>query len=110
MKQYVIDQLRLEDYHALKTYLDENLGAPDMGGIYWMPLAPELMTDHQRDHADCHPLCLALELEEDRLSCELLVRTKNRIRCACIAYATPTQRAWLMDCVDAIFEKLRISV
>lgn len=110
MKQYVIDQLRLEDYHALKEYLDENLGASEMDGLYWLAIEPELLTAHQREHTDCHPHYLALELGESSLSCELLVRTKNRIRCSCIDYATPEQRNWLMESVDAILEKLRISV
>ena len=39
----------------------------------------------------------------------MLVRTKNRIRCACMGYASKDQRIWIMDVVDAIFEKLDIA-
>jgi hypothetical protein len=52
----------------------------------------------------------AVELEETRLSIELLVRTRNRIRCNCIAYATPEQRNWLIRRVDDMLEQLGISV
>ena len=39
---------------------------------------------------------------------ELLVRTKNRVRCDCIAYADEKQFVWLIQYIDAVFEKLDI--
>jgi hypothetical protein len=51
---------------------------------------------------------MALELGEDRLAGELLVRTRKRVRCDCIHYADDRQRDWLIRTVDAIFEKLEI--
>ena len=41
---------------------------------------------------------------------ELLVRTQNRIRCECIAYATDEQRNWLIRLVDDMLAQLGISV
>ncbi|QTA78376.1 Uncharacterized protein dnl_05980 [Desulfonema limicola] len=110
MKQYVIDQLRLEDYHKLKTYLDENFGDSGVENLYWIPVDTAILTPIQAEHKDCHPLYFAIELEEDRLSCELLVRTRHHMRCDCMAYAVREQRNWLIDCLDAIFEKLNISI
>ena len=46
----------------------------------------------------------------DRLVCELLVRTGNRVRCSCITYANRQQREWLIDTVDAILDKLGVKV
>ena len=108
MKQYVIDELRPEDHHKIKQYLDATYGLVEMGGIYWIPLAAEVLTEIQREHADCRPFYFAIDLEEERFALELLVRTKNRIRCACIGYASKDQRIWIMEVVDAIFEKLDI--
>jgi hypothetical protein len=51
---------------------------------------------------------MALGLRPDRLAGELLVRTRNRVRCDCIHYADERQRNWLIQTVDAIFEKLGI--
>lgn len=110
MKQYVIDQLRPGDYGRLKDYLDAEFGDSGVEDLYWAPLDPELMGPEQADHTDCHPLCFAVELMEDRLSCELLIRTRSRIRCSCIAYATREQRDWFIDAMDAILERLDISV
>jgi hypothetical protein len=74
-----------------------------------VPIAPEVLTKIQHEHTDCQPFYFAVDLEEDRLALELLVRTKNRVRCACIAYASKDQRNWIMGVVDAIFGKLNIA-
>jgi hypothetical protein len=79
-----------------------------MGGIYWIPLAAELLTETQAQHADCQPFYVAIELQQDQLAVELLVRTKRQVRCACIGYADQNQRTWMMDLVDAIFKRLDI--
>jgi hypothetical protein len=90
MKKYGIDEIRPKDHHKIQQYLDASYGPVEMGGVYWVPLAAEVLTEIQR-------------------GLELLVRTKNRIRCACIGYASRDQRIWIMEVVDAIFEKLDIA-
>jgi hypothetical protein len=108
MKQYVIDEVRPEDYKALKRYLDEQFGLAVMDGIYWIPVETELLTDIQLAHKECQPHYLALELDPARLACELLVRTQNRMRCDCIRYATVKQRNWLFELIDNMFNRLDI--
>lgn len=110
MKQYLIDELRPKDYHKIRKYLEETYGSAEMGGIYWVPIATEVLTEIQHAHSDCQPFYFAIDLEQDRFALELLVRTKNRVRCACIAYASKDQRNWIMGLVDAIFEKLNIAI
>jgi hypothetical protein len=110
MKQYVIDQLRLEDYEGLKAYLDERFDGSGIGGLYWIPLDESIYSDIQKAHVDCRPFYVAVELTEDRLSCELLVRTTRKMRCDCIAYADAVQRNWIIDVVDAMLEQLGISI
>jgi len=109
MKQYVIDEIRPEDHHKIQQYLDASYGPVEIGGVYWVPLAAAVLTEIQRGHTDCQPFYFAIELAEKRFALELLVRTKNRIRCACIGYAYRDQRIWIMEVVDAIFEKLDIA-
>ena len=108
MKQYVVDDLRPEDYRKVKAHLDTTLQAGIIEGVYWVPLANTLLTCVQAGHTECHPLCFAVELEPERLICELLLRTQNRIRCSCIGYATEEQRNWVIQFIDRIFEKLGI--
>ncbi|QTA85243.1 hypothetical protein [Desulfonema magnum] len=108
MKQYVIDELRIKDYEKIKAYLEMNFGSSQMGGIYWIPLDENIFTDVQAEHKQCQPFYFAVELEPDRMVCELLVRTQNRIRCDCINYATESQRNWLIRLVEDIFDQLEI--
>ena len=108
MKQYLIDELRPDDHHKIKKYLDQKYGPAQMGSIYWVPLASTVLTETQHQHADCQPFYVAIDLQEDQLALELLVRTKRRVRCACIGYAAGDQRIWMMDLVDDIFKSLDI--
>ncbi|MDM8552909.1 hypothetical protein QUF72_22710 [Desulfobacterales bacterium HSG2] len=110
MKQYVIDELRFQDYEKIRAYLDMNFGAAEIGGIYWIPLDPDTLTDVQKAHTGCQPFYFAIELEEGRIACELLVRTQNKIRCDCISYADETQRNWFIRRVDAMFDELEIKI
>ncbi len=110
MKQYVIDGLRPQDHDRLKTYLDENVQAAGIVGIYWLPLDDSVLTQVQLKHRDCGPHVFALKLERNCLACELLVRTRKHIQCDCMAYANQDQRNWLMDQTDAILENLGIRI
>ena len=110
MKQYVIDDLRLEDFHKLKDYLDEHLASSPLGGVYWLELDRDILTRAQKEHTECGPHVFALMLEETRLSCEFLVRIQKKIKCDCMAYADKAQQNWLMDQADAILEKLDIRI
>lgn len=108
MKQYVIDELRPADYQTLKTYLDEHYGPAAMDGIYWIPISSTMLTKIQTEHKECRPHYFALDFNQNRMACELLVRTKKRLRCNCINYATEKQRNWLIGLVDDIFNQLDI--
>lgn len=108
MKQYRIDELRLEDYDKIKEYLDDHFGSSHVEGVYWVPLDPDLMDPIQAAHADCQPFYFAVVLGTSAISFELLIRTRNRIRCDCIHYANEAQRKSIIDFADMIFEELKI--
>lgn len=106
MKQYVVDELRPGDHDTLKTYLNEHLAFAGLDGLYWKAIDSTLLTREQAAHTQCAPFYFALVLTPESLSCELLARTRNRIRCDCMAYATTEQRNWIIGWVDDVFEKL----
>jgi hypothetical protein len=108
MKQYVVDELRPDDHRKLKDFLNAHFAVPGFSDLYWVPLDEQLYADVQKSHPDCQPYYFALELTSERLACEMLVRTNNRIRCQCIQYATESQRNWLIQVVDAWFDRLEI--
>ncbi|WP_300671175.1 hypothetical protein [Desulfoluna sp.] len=104
MKQYVIDELRLEDQEKIKAWLDAHLEPSPLGDLYWLPLDSEILSEEQKAHAACGPHVFALDLSPGRLSCELLVRTRKRVTCQCIGYATDRQFLWLVRRMDSLFE------
>ena len=108
MKQYRIDELRPKDYEKIKEYLDEHFGPPSVEGVYWVPLDPDLLDAVQTVHIDCQPFYFAVVLEPDVVSFELLIRTRNRMRCDCIRYVNERQRDYIIGFADTIFEKLKI--
>lgn len=108
MKQYVIDELSHSDYEKVKKYLDENFKDAAVDGIYWIPLHEDVLGDTQKKHVDCSPFYFAVELSPEKITCELLVRTKSRMRCECMKYASEFQRKWIITFIDSIFERLEI--
>jgi hypothetical protein len=108
MKLYVIDEIRVENYKQIKVFLEKEYGKSEMGGIYWVPVDEALLTSLQASHPSCQPFYVALDLEPDRLCCELLIRTKQRVRCDCMGYANQDQRNWIISGIDRVFEKLEI--
>ena len=108
MKQFIIDELRPADYEKLKKFLDIQYDVSAIEGIYWLPIAPEVLSGIQIKHIDCQPFYFAIDLEPDRIIFELLVRTKSRVKCACIGYATENQCTWLIRQMDDIFAQLEI--
>ena len=108
MKQYVIDDIGQADYEKMKKYLDDNFKDPSMDGIYWIPIDEEFLDDVQTEHDECQPFYFAVEAVPDRIVFELLVRTKNRMRCDCMKYANESQRNWLIEVVDSLLQKLEI--
>ncbi len=108
MKQYIIDELRLGEYEKIKTYLDKNIGHSKMAGIYQVQLDKNILTDIQAEHKECQPFYFAINIKPDLVSCELLIRSGNKIRCNCISYATEAQRNWIIQFIDSILKKLEI--
>ena len=108
MKQYVIDQLRENDFLQLEDYLNNNGEAGELQGIYWITLPESFLERTQLDHSDCQPFYFAVNLDPNSISFELLIRTRSRLRCACIQYATKKQRDYILAYADGLFEKLKL--
>jgi hypothetical protein len=110
MKQYVIDQLREPDYEAILDYLDKNALKTVMEGVYRVEIPEDHYTQVQLDHVDCRPFYFAVTLDPRHVAFELLVRSLERLRCNCIAYATPRQREFILHFADNMLEELGIRI
>jgi hypothetical protein len=108
MKQYMIDQLRENDFLQLEGYLNNNSEAGELPGIYWLAVPKSLLEKTQLDHPDCQPFYFAVNLERDSICFELLIRTRSHLRCSCIQYASREQRDYILNYADQLFEKLNL--
>ena len=106
MKQYVIDQLRENDFLKLEDYLNKNSETGELPGIYWIHLPNSLLQTTQLEHTDCQPFYFAVNLDLNSIRFELLIRTRSRLRCACIQYASQKQRDFIINYADQLFDKL----
>ena len=109
MRQYLIDELRAEDYTKLQEHLQANYkNSSGIPGVFWIELPDELLNPTQLKHKSCYPFYIAVDLEKTFISFELLVRTKTSLRCECISYSNEKQRNWIIEKVDSIFNELKI--
>ena len=110
MKQYTVDELRFQDYNKIKAFMTQNYEGSEVEGIFWIPIDKSLLNETQAKHKDCAPFYFAVDIEPTKMSCEFLIRTRNRIRCDCMGMASPAQRNWLMETIDSILDQLEIKI
>jgi hypothetical protein len=108
MRQYLVDELRPIDFEKLEAYMDKYHGPCQVKGLYWVALEEDLLDDVQKVHKDCRPFCFAVELRPTAIVFELLIRTRNRMRCDCIRYANSAQRERIFQFADSIFKTVKI--
>ncbi len=116
MKQYLIDELRLEDHERIKAYLNETIQTSPMDGLYWVLLEKDLLAGAQAAHPDCGPHYFALELHEGagnaRSYCNLLrergILAKDThgqtIRFAPALVIKKEDIDWAMEQIEAVLE------
>ena len=111
MRSYVIEEIHPDSVRRLCAYLEREGYKGPIEDIYWFELPRELYTQGQEEHrGDCGPYFLSLETGASWIKLELLIRARSRLRCSCIAYATPEQRARFIDWLDSVLRNLDISV
>jgi hypothetical protein len=108
MKQYVIDQLRESDHSQILAYLKNDAEEAEFGDVFWHKLPEELYTDIQKEHTDCQPFCFAINLSLNQVDFELLIRSRQILRCNCIGYANKAQRDYILDYADRMLKDLGI--
>ncbi len=96
MREYVLTELRPEETAALEELLTAEGCKASIDHLYWLTLPPEVCSPLQREHRDCAPHSAAVDVSEESVRMELLIRARNRLRCSCIAWADETQTAWLI--------------
>ncbi len=110
MRQYVIDELRPNEIKRIKDYLDNACETSDIGGLYWIHIPDDILSPVQYEHQECQPHCSAVELGDNLVKFEMLVRSRKKIRCNCVQMATSQQRNFILAFADKMMKDLGINV
>lgn len=109
MRQIVIDELSPMERDNIDSYLKRSSKQGPMVGLYWLELTSDLLSEAQQGHEDHGPFYLAVELTNNSVRFELLVRSQTNLHCSCIAHATPVQRQFVLDFVDRMLTEEMIN-
>lgn len=108
MRQIVIDELSPMERDNIDSYLKRSLKMGPMLGLYWIEIPADLHSAAQQGHENCGPFYFGVEVEEQRVRFELLVRSTANLHCTCIAHATPVQRQFVLDYIDRMVQEEHI--
>ncbi len=105
MHQYVVDELKGNEIERVFAYLEKSCQKSAIDNLFWLELPDDILTPIQYEHRDCRPFCIGIEVTEDKVVFEMLVRSRKKLRCNCIAYASTQQRQFILNFVDALLKE-----
>ena len=108
MRQILIDDLSREERDNIDSYLKRALKPCLVEGMYWLPVPDDLLGEAQQGHKGCGPFYFGIELGENRVSFELLIRSESNLHCSCVSYASRVQRDFLLKFIDNLLEEEKI--
>ena len=108
MRQYLLDEIRKNDLPRLRDYLMGHARASGLADIWWVDLPEDLLSPDQFEHRDCRPYRFAVELGDDFVRFEFLIRSEKTMRCSCLDYATRPQRDFILTFADRLVEDLSL--
>jgi hypothetical protein len=108
MRQYELDEIARNDISRIRDYLDGHAAASGLAGIWWVDVPEDLLSPDQFEHRDCWPHRFAVELGDDFVRFEFLIRSLQTMRCTCIGYATRLQRDFILAFADRLVEDLQL--
>ena len=106
MRQYLLDEISRGYILRIREYLNVHALAAGLEDIWWVDLNEDLLSPDQFTHQDCRPFRFAVELGDNFVRFEFLIRSQQTMRCACIGYATRTQRDFILAFADRLVEEL----
>ena len=102
MRQVLINELNTDEAQKAREFLEDTCRAGAVEGLYWLPIPQGLLGEAQAGHEACGPFAFAVELGDDFVSFELLVRSESNLHCSCTCYATADQRNFLLAVMDRL--------
>jgi hypothetical protein len=106
MRQVVLDELQPADLDQVRRWLDQNAEPSPMNDLYWVEVTDEYLTPGQSSAADDRPFRFAVEVGDDWVKFELLVRSRPNMRSPHTTYAEARQRNFILDFMDRMIADL----
>ncbi|MFP4392474.1 MAG: hypothetical protein ACOC43_07260 [Desulfohalobiaceae bacterium] len=101
MRSYFIEEIEPDKLQKLAKQLQDKGYQGPIDDIYWFQLPMQVLTATQQDHFQaCGPYIVSLELGQDWLKLELLLRARNTFRCSCVGYADSRQRDYCIQLLE----------
>ncbi len=111
MRTYRIDDLQNDECQRLVERFHELECNADIEDLYWLPVPQSMLSDIQKEHQEtCAPYVMALEIIPGALSLEMLVRSRTKLRCDCVHYASPELQIHMITYLHELLEELDIHV
>jgi hypothetical protein len=104
----MLDEIARSDLPRVREYLNERAAASSLADIWWVDLPEDLLSPEQFGHQQCRPFRFAVELGENFVRFEFLIRSREKMRCTCIDYATRPQRDFILGYADRLVEDLAL--
>jgi hypothetical protein len=107
MRTYVLDEISRKDMVRVREWVAERADLSGVEDLYWINFQPDMLSATQHDHKDCQPHCFAIELGQNYVKFELLIRSRNNYRCrTCPDFASPQQRRFILEFADRLVHDL----
>ncbi len=105
MRKIVLDEISKADVEKVRSYLNGHAMLSEVEDLYWVELGEEELDEKQRRHEACKPYRFAVEVCDESVHAEFLIRSATTMRCDCIGYATPRQRDVILRFCDTLIER-----
>ncbi|TSA06932.1 MAG: hypothetical protein D4R73_10460 [Deltaproteobacteria bacterium] len=105
MRQYLIDELDKGQIEQIAEYLREHAHLSSVEGLFWVDLPDDLLAETQYTHKNCKPFCFSIEVCEDCVKFEFLIRSKQTLHCDCIQYASKAQRDFILGFAEKMLSE-----
>ena len=109
MRQFLVDEIPHRQMEAIEDYLKKKTIASGLEKIFWLEIPEDLLSPIQYEHKGCGPHYLAIELGQDFLKFEFLVRSRKRLRCDCVQYVSPAQEIFLLNFARTLIQTLGLN-
>jgi hypothetical protein len=108
MRKFVLDEISDPDIKKAREYLQEVAIASEVEGLYWVDLPADVLNGEQCEHEACKPYRFAIEVCDNSIHFEMLIRSATNMHCECITYATPVQRDFILRFGETLIGKCNI--